>query len=284
MTDTTTTTTTTADQTQQTQQQAQAPWFATHPDEAVRTWAGGKAFPDANAALQAAYHSERMLGLDRAGRTVVLPKDATDAEGIKAFRSKLGVPDAPEGYELPVPEGDDGKFAEAMRPLLHKHGVPKDAAKALAADFNALQAKMREDMAAEEAAFLQQEEGKLKAAWGNAYPHQMELAKRAGQLLGLSEETTGRMLKVAETAQALAKAAKGLGEHPAFGMDTNHQSSFTMTPQQAQARIQQLHADAGWRAKAMVPGSAEWAEQTRLNQILADHAVAQTAQPYAAAA
>ena len=79
-------------------------------------------------------------------------KDATPEEWA-AFYGQLGRPETPEGYELPLPEGDDGAFAKEMAPILHKHGVTAAQAKGLADDWNAMvQAQQAQAQAAEAAA------------------------------------------------------------------------------------------------------------------------------------
>lgn len=52
-------------------------------------------------------------------------------------------------------------------------------------------------------------------------------------------------------------------------MSTEPQPAEAMTVEQASARRGELMTDAGWRAKAMNNASAEWAEITRLDGILA---------------
>jgi hypothetical protein len=42
------------------------------------------------------------------------------------------------------------------------------------------------------------------------------------------------------------------------------------TPEAARGRKAQLMADKDWRAKAMNPASAEWAEMKRLDKIIAE--------------
>jgi hypothetical protein len=48
--------------------------------------------------------------------------------------------------------------------------------------------------------------------------------------------------------------------------------SFGQTPEGAKAKRSQLMADADWRAKAMVPNSAQWAELQKLDKIIASAA------------
>ncbi|HQQ71498.1 MAG TPA: hypothetical protein PLL92_14465, partial [Alicycliphilus sp.] len=73
-----------------------APWFSSFQDAGVKSWAESKGFKDPETAVASAWNLEKLIGADRNGRTVVLPKYDKDVEGIKAFRAKLGVPDSPD--------------------------------------------------------------------------------------------------------------------------------------------------------------------------------------------
>jgi hypothetical protein len=210
---------------------------------------------------------EKLLGADRAGRTIVLPKDdATPAEWSD-FYSKLGRPGTPDDYKLPVPQGGDPAFAKAAAGWMHEAGIPLKAGQALAA-------KMNEHAAAQAAAeqqaitaALDAEQSGLKRDWGGEYDMRKELARRAAVGLGLDEssiETLETAVGFSKVMKALAKAGDLMREHGAEGM--GEMGSFGMTPEGAKARRTQLMADKDWRTKAM---SAEWAELQKLDRIVA---------------
>ena len=73
------------------------------------------------------------------GPLVMPGKDATP-EQWGEFYKQVGRPDAPEGYELPVPEGDDGAFAKQASGWMHEAGLSKDQAAKLAVKWNELAA------------------------------------------------------------------------------------------------------------------------------------------------
>ena len=98
----------------------------------VGAWLLNKQFADPQAALTSSYHLERMLGQDK----IPLPKDASDKAGWDAVWSKLGRPEKPEDYGLPVPDGDDGEFAKVAAGVFHKAGVPKGMAGQIASAIN----------------------------------------------------------------------------------------------------------------------------------------------------
>jgi len=214
---------------------------------------------------------EKMFGADRAGRTVTLPGDDTpDAWG--AVYDKLGRPPNADGYKLPVPEGADPAFAKAAASKFHELGLSAKQGEALTAWWNDQAGGMNlaQQQAQEQA--LQAEHQALAKDWGTGPDGaaRKEMARRAAVHLGLDEGAIDAMEKVSgysKTLKALAKVGDMLREHGAEGM--NEIGSFGMTPEGAKAKRTQLMADPAWRAKAMNPQSAEWAELQKMDRILA---------------
>lgn len=213
---------------------------------------------------------EKLLGADRAGRTVVLPKDdATPAEWSD-FYGKLGRPGTPDDYKLPVPAGADPAFAKVASAKFHELGLPAKSAQALATWWNEQAAASQAAADAKEQEALGQEHAALAKDWGNEAPMRRELAKRAATQLGLDEAAIDALEKVggySKTMKALAKMGDLMREHGAEGL--GEMGSFGMTPEGAKARRTQLMADKDWRAKAMVNNSAEWAELQKLDKLIA---------------
>ena len=157
-------------------------------------------------------------------------KDATP-EDWSAFYAKLGRPETPEAYELPLPEGDDGAFAKQVAPMLHKAGITGEQAKSLAADWNAMQAEQVAAATAAEQARITAMDTKnraeaetLKTEWGQAHDENMHLAKQAVAQF-LPKEQAGDIIAAIEsrvgyraTIEMLHAIGKGLGEHDAAGL------------------------------------------------------------------
>ena len=157
-------------------------------------------------------------------------KDATPEEWA-AFYGQLGRPETPEGYELPLPEGDDGAFAKEMAPILHKHGVTAAQAKGLAEDWNAMvQAQQAQAEAAEAQRIAaldsknRAEAAELANEWGQANEANMHFAKLAVGQFFPKEKAAGIISAIEsqvgykETIKFLYGIGKGLGEHDAAGM------------------------------------------------------------------
>lgn len=164
----------------------------------------------------------------------VMPGKEATAEDWGAFYAKLGRPDTAEGYELPLPEGDDGAFAKQVAPMLHKAGLTGDQAKALAAEWNTFQAAQTAEATAAEqtrvAAMDAQnraEAAALQTEWGTNHTANMEHAKRAVSQF-LPKEQAGDIIAAIEskvgyrkTIEMLYGIGRGLAEHDAAGMSEN---------------------------------------------------------------
>lgn len=225
------------------------PWYAAgvkNPD--VKTWLDGKKYADLETLASSAFSSERLIGADKAGRTVLLPKDDNDAEGIKALRAKLGVPETAEGYKLPLPQGDDGVFAKTAATWFHKHGIPAKAAEGIAAEWNTFiesQVKAGDEAdkgeQAQAIAALQQE-------WGTEFAAKSETSRRGLRAIGKEAGLDDKDLVALESTLGTSKMLKmfqqigGLTKEGGFagGDGGGH---FGMTPEQAQAQMNALIAD-----------------------------------------
>jgi hypothetical protein len=199
-------------------------------------------------ALLSYQNLEKVFGADKAGRTILAPKSDDDADGWSAVYNRLGRPESADKYELPVPDGDDGSFAQAAAPVLHELGLTTKQAKGLAEWWN--QASSSRIEAADEA-FSKQSEAEysaLKGEWGAAAAQNEELAKRAvlkfGKEAGIDEATFDSLERAIGTAKVMklfhAIGAK-FGEADFVGSDTP--SSGALTPAQAKNKVASLFAD-----------------------------------------
>lgn len=162
---------------------------------------------------------------------VQMPGKEASAEDWSAFYAKLGRPEAPEGYELPLPDGDDGAFAKQVAPMLHKAGITGEQAKALASEWNTFQAAQAAEFQAAEQARItamdtqnKAEATELRNEWGTNHDANMEFAKRAVTQF-LPAEHAGDIIAAIEarvgyraTIEMLHGIGKGMAEHDAAGL------------------------------------------------------------------
>jgi hypothetical protein len=184
---------------------------------------------------------------------------------------RLGRPPTPDGYSIALPEGADPAFATTAREWFHTAGLTKAQAESISGKWNEYAvAQATQSQQAEQEA-LRVEHEQLKADWGGAFGTQTEIARRAAMKLGLDEQAIDALQKAvgfSKTMKALAKAGEAFGEDKALGVGEG--TGLMTTPEAARGRKAQLMADKDWRAKAMNPASAEWAEMKRLDKIIAE--------------
>jgi hypothetical protein len=199
-------------------------------------------------ALLSYQNLEKVFGADKAGRTILAPKGDDDADGWSAVYNRLGRPESPDKYELPVPEGDDGSFAQAAAPVLHELGLTTKQAQGLAEWWNKASASRIE--AADEAFSVQSEAEykQLQREWGAAAAQNEELAKRAvlkfGKEAGLDEATFDSLERAIGTAKVM-KLFHAIGAQfsEAAFVASDTPTGGAMTPAQARNKQAAMFTD-----------------------------------------
>lgn len=203
-----------------------------------------------------------------ADRLLKLPEKADDAEGWKQVYSKLGMPDTPEGYKLPVPDGDDGKFAEQASKWMHEAGIPAPMAQKLAEQWNEYAAEQTQAFETQQAQESEAQMNALKAEWGDAYQANIEMGRRAARGLGVDQESLAKIedaLGTGEMLKLFSRIGGKLGEDSFEGGDGG--GNFGMSPDAAKAKIASLKADKEWAKKYMNGDASAVAEFERLHKI-----------------
>lgn len=256
-------------------------WYNGFGNAEVKTWAQSKGFKDAEAVTESAYNLEKLIGFDRAGRTLVVPKDDATPEEIKAFQSKLGVPDSADGYTLPLPADADPALVKTMQGWMHEAGIPPKSAAKLTEAF--VKFSVEQKTSEDKTLFDQSDKafGEVTARWGKDSDANLELGKRFAAQLIPAEVTLDNGSKVSRNdflakvfnatgatgamMELFAKAGGGLGEHQ---MHTNTQGGMPdNSPGSAQARIKSLLADKSWSNAYLNGDKDKKAEMARLHEV-----------------
>lgn len=213
---------------------------------------------------------EKLLGADKAGRGVVVPRDDAPAEEWAAFHGKLGRPETPEGYKLPVPDGDTGAFAQTASAWFHEAGLTAKQAASLGEKWNqhvgGLQQQQQAELEQKAALDLQE----LQQAWGPKFNEQAELARRAMRESGLTKDeglAIERALGLKKAAEVFSFLGKQFAEAPVKGGEGAMSGGFGGTPDEARARISALKSDEGWTAKYLNGDADARSEFERLHRI-----------------
>lgn len=247
-------------------------WFDSIPDAELKGFAQTKGWKDPASVVDGYRNLERLIGAPKE-RVLKLPEKPDDP-GWNDVYARLGRPDKPEAYELPVPEGHgDPEFAKGIAEVMHKHGVPKGAAQALAQFNNDYVSKLVESHQREQEQKSAADLSQLKTEWGAKFDENAELSKRAAREFGVSEDQAKAIEGALGTAGMLKlfnSIGSKLAEPKAFeagGGDGG--SGFGLTPEAARSRIGQLRNDRDWAAKYLAGDVNARQEMERLSRIAA---------------
>lgn len=254
-------------------------WYANVSGDAVdgesaslRDWLKASNVKDVNGLAKIARDS--VTALRESGR-IKVPGEGATAEEVTAYHKAIGVPDAPDGYQVAAIKDADGNDVQLDNPLLerlagtaHKAGIPKAAYEALVNDY--VQAQL------EQVAGIDAEQQAAGAEWakghGDKAPAKLAAVNRAAQALGLSSQEVVAIrnaLGAAKTLDTFAKLGEGIGEDVLIG-DGSRQ--FLMSGEQAQAEINRMRGDAETVAKMTVKGTPEFIKYNRLLEIAGEAA------------
>ena len=221
-------------------------------DPEAKTWAESKGWTkdtDTGIVADSYRNLEKLFGADKAGRTVLLPKDDTDKAALDTIYDKLGKPKEAKDYDVEVPEGADPTFINTAKDWFHKNNLTKTQAKGItdlykAAELDAVNA-VTERHATEV-------EG-LQTEWGQKFDEKVEVGKAAVKAAGLTTEHTLAIEKALGPASA-AKMFEFFGRNYVEGSPPGNEQRTTpsfanMNPAQASAKIDQLYQDQNFMAR-----------------------------------
>lgn len=251
------------------------PWFAKFENADLRGYAELKQWKDESAVVESYRNLEKHMGAP-AERLLKLPEKPDDP-GWKAIHDKLGfgVPDSVDGYNLEVPEGAGPEFATKAKEWALKNGIPPRMMEGLSKDWNQF---MIDASKAEVEAIKAQETAdltSLRQTWGQQYDSSVELARREAaeqaKISGLDADGLNKIEAAVGTAAFLKLFAsigsKTQGEAHVHG--DSGTGTFRMSPEAAQAKINQLKGDATFFARFQKGEAQALQEWQTLNRIAA---------------
>lgn len=265
-----------------------AAWYETFTDPEVKTWLTNYkgAYPNAEAVAQKAYHLEKFVGAEKAGRGVVIPKDDDTPEAKQAFIKKVfNPPEKPEGYALP--KETKAEILEAMKTdpgfaqfqqLAHKMGMPASMFGEVMNFFIAQSAQHNQNTEAQFEQRAEKELGDLAKEWpGVEYDKNVELGRRAARAFVPHkdatelESTLNRIegaIGPAATLKWMANIGKAMGEHNFVeGGGSGDMGQGGMTPEAARVKISELKKDEAFGKKLLandVGAKKEWDDLHKL--------------------
>lgn len=246
-----------------------APWYA-GADELTTGYVQNKAWATPLDAVKSYQNLEKLLGADKAGNAVVIPKPDAPQADLDAFYSRLGRPADASGYKIQVPEGAPKEFSSAAAAKMFELGISQKQGEGLAAWWN--EYATGADMAAKtaKANAFQEQDRQLKEAWGGAFQQNLTAAQAAVRGLGIDTETINKLQDVMghkAVMELFHTIGTKVGE-PDFVTGTGGKQPFgaAMTPAQAKDTIAAKKADKAFTAKLLSKDAEAQAEWTRLHE------------------
>ncbi len=211
-------------------------------DAELRDWASTKGISAPDQALSSYRNLEKLMGADKAGRTVTLLGDEPTAEESSAFYDRLGRPAKADGYTFGAPEGADPAYANAAKAKFHELGITDSQASAIvewqAEQISAATGGQEVDYTAS----VDADKATLRTEWGAAHDAKLSQAKKAAVDFGLDGEMVEGLEKTmgyAPLMRFMSNIGSKLGEDTLIGTDTNT-GSEVMTPAQAKIKMSEL--------------------------------------------
>lgn len=248
-----------------------APWFSSFSDDNLKGYVQSKNFKTPEALAKSYQNLESMVGEDRAGNTVVLPKTREDVEAWNAIYDKLGRPGKPDGYQLEVPEGIDPTFSKEASETFHKLGLTAEQGQNLAQWWNGKAAGMQEAINAQKQAQFKAEDEALRNEWGPKFVENVAKARNAQKVLGMDEATVDTIagaLGHRATMNLLEKIGRLSSEDKFIGGDGASGSVGSMDISQARYEMQKLKNNPDFIKKALSGDLDAKAQVERLTNII----------------
>ena len=219
-------------------------WLDQVTDPNTKAWAEAKGLQNGNFEnVLGSYHNlEKLMGADKAGRTITLLGDDASSEEHATFYNKLGRPEDASQYSVTLPEGsEDDTRLTMMRTKAHALGLTDEQFTGLAeadAEYLSNTIQQQQDTASISGADA---EVALKKEWGAADDLKVAGINLAAQKLGITEDQLKGLHSSMGPVEAM-KFVDGLntkiGDHDFDGGESvipNHK-----TPDQARTELSEL--------------------------------------------
>lgn len=254
---------------------ADAKWYAGLSDPDLRGFAELKGWDTPDKALISYRNLEKFQGLPPE-RLAKIP-DAADTAGWGEFNKRFGwaPPEKAEDYGFKAPDGMDGSLLGPLAERMHKLGLPADKAKGVVDGYYEV---LGEALKAEEASITaanDREVVELKSEWGAEFDKLDQQAQRASaeffKRSGLTDEHQS-LMRDAMGPKAFSKLWAEIGAtmgEATFVTGDKGPAMGSMTPEAAQARLNQLGQDTAWFKRFEAGGVPERQEFQKLQTILA---------------
>lgn len=218
-------------------------WLDGVQDPSIKSWAEAKGLQNGSFEnVLGSYHNlEKMVGADKAGRTITLLGDDAPPEAVNEFYTKLGRPEAPDQYSVQAPDGADNTRLEMMRNMAHELGLTdKQFAGLAAADAQYIETATQ-GMETQNQTTAADAEAQLRKEWGAAYELKAAQIDVAANKLGFTDEHLAGLRQAMGPVDALKfvdSLNSKMGDHDFDNGETVQPGH--LTPEQAKTQLGEL--------------------------------------------
>lgn len=237
-------------------------------DELKVGYVQNKGWSDPSAVVDSYMNLEKMMGADKAGRTVVMPGEKAEAAELDAFYAKLGRPTEAKDYKVDVPQGSPPEYADGFRSKAHELGLTSKQVEGLAAWNNEFAGTLSASQQNQSVEQFNRDVTAVRQEWGAAHDQNLVVARNAAAALGWDatkiDKVSGALGHKA-TMDMLYQIGSKTGESD-FVTGTGTSFGGAKTPAQAKAEIQALRSDKGFMTKWMNKDAESLAKWSQLHQ------------------
>jgi hypothetical protein len=242
-----------------------ATWYGDGVDDATKGYIENKGWKAAQDVITGYRNLEQLLGHDRAGRTVTIPKEGEDASD---FYAKLGRPESPEKYSFG--EGSNTDSAKWYAKTAFDLGLSNDQATKLFQSFDQYTAEKMNESASKRAESAQTELNEMKAKWGAAFDKNFNAARFGAEKLGFNDadlKSIQDAVGIKTMLERFSQVGLSYGEHAFQSSSSTSDQNFVMSPQQALSKIDDLKLDKDFMAKYMEADKTAVQRMTQLMKL-----------------
>ncbi len=239
-----------------------ADWVGALPED-LRRVADAKGWREPADALRSYKHLEELLGADKSGRGLIMPRDENDREGYARLYAALGRPETADGYELGALLADrelDSDFMGTMAGAMHEAGLSKVQAHKLA---SAWQEQLERFVTVQALKYQNEKEEVCRTL----SPARLETARRGFRFCGVSREAAAELeqaLGPREAVEVFARIGEALAEDRP--VDEARALGPAASPEGARRRLDRLLADPAYSRRYLGGDKLAFEEITELSR------------------
>lgn len=246
-----------------------APSWLEGADEITVGYVANKGWNEPKQAIESYRNLEKLMGADKAGNAVVLPKPDAAKPELDAFYNRLGRPAEPAGYGLEKIAGADPEFSKTAGAWFHELGLTQKQGEALATKWSEHVGSMTTAGAEAKTNAFAADDAALKSSWGQAFAQNVAAAQAGARGLGLDNDTIDKLqgaLGHKGTMELLHKIGSKVGESDFITGDGLEKFGNALTPGQAKAKIQERMSDKSFTTRYLNKDAEAVAEMKRLHE------------------